>query len=399
MSRYPQNNVNNDHQLIRRQNTYVLDRKLVTIHSEDRDISKWPNANHFEIRLPETLNNVESMRLVQIELPGNQYVFSNSLENTKLQFFIRPNLSTDTAKYLALETNKSNPYVITIQEGFYTPSQMVTEIENLMNNVVSDYLKSVGVINHVYNNFTLYYDSVGQKIYFGNTYDSFSFNFTEEKLKKFSEQNPYINECITSNVSNDNQYIYTQYANWGLPFYLGFEKKAYTPNELSGNESFVFNYNSLQWLSPDTSSLPPSQTAKAYYIVSSNTINMFGDSAIYMEIDKYNTIDEIDPYSTATNNKYKNDYHGRVNSAFAKIPITAVPESQIFDSRNGFLQNVSQYFPPIKTISKLKFKFRYHDGRLVEFKDNNFNFTIAMNQLRDEMARDYVVRIPADYTL
>lgn len=52
MSRLPQYNVNNEHQLIRRQNTYVLDRKLVTIHSQDRDVSQWPNANHFEVTLP-----------------------------------------------------------------------------------------------------------------------------------------------------------------------------------------------------------------------------------------------------------------------------------------------------------------------------------------------------------
>ena len=38
MSNFPQFNVNNEHQLIRRQNTYVLDRKLITIHSKDRNI-------------------------------------------------------------------------------------------------------------------------------------------------------------------------------------------------------------------------------------------------------------------------------------------------------------------------------------------------------------------------
>jgi len=50
-------------------------------------------------------------------------------------------------------------------------------------------------------------------------------------------------------------------------------------------------------------------------------------------------------------------------------------------------------------IKKLKFKFRYHDGRLVEFKDCNFNFTIAFNQLKDEIARDYIIRVPAEYSL
>ena len=29
--------------VIRREQTYVLDRKLVSIHSEDRDVKKWKN--------------------------------------------------------------------------------------------------------------------------------------------------------------------------------------------------------------------------------------------------------------------------------------------------------------------------------------------------------------------
>ena len=119
-----------------------------------------------------------------------------------------------------------------------------------------------------------------------------------------------------------------------------------------------------------------------------------------MEFDKFNTMDELKPYVERTNNTYQNDYIGIINSAFAKIPITMGGQSsQIFDSRNGFLQNVSQYFPPIDKIKKAKFKFRYHDGRLVDFKDNNFNFTIAFNQLKDEIARDYVVRVPEEYRL
>jgi hypothetical protein len=119
-----------------------------------------------------------------------------------------------------------------------------------------------------------------------------------------------------------------------------------------------------------------------------------------MEFDKFNTIDELVPYAERTNNMYNNDYNGKVKSAFAKIPITVGGQSsQIFDSRNHFLQNVSQYHPPIDRIKKVKFKFRYHDGRLVDFKDNNFNFTIAFNQLKDEIARDYVVRVPEEYNL
>ena len=93
---------------------------------------------------------------------------------------------------------------------------------------------------------------------------------------------------------------------------------------------------------------------------------------------------------------YNNDYNGKINSAFAKIPVTSGPGTQIFDSRTKFLQNITQYFPPIEKVRKLKFKFRYHDGRLVEFKDNNFNFTVAFHLLKDEIARDYEVRVPPE---
>ena len=48
-------NLHNSNQLIANEQNYVLDRKLLTVHSEDRDIKKWPNANHFEIMLPESM--------------------------------------------------------------------------------------------------------------------------------------------------------------------------------------------------------------------------------------------------------------------------------------------------------------------------------------------------------
>ena len=35
-------NLHNSNQLITNEQNYVLDRKLLTVHSEDRDIKKWP---------------------------------------------------------------------------------------------------------------------------------------------------------------------------------------------------------------------------------------------------------------------------------------------------------------------------------------------------------------------
>ena len=53
-------NVQQQHPLIPREQTYVLDRKLVSVHSFDRDIKKWPNSNSFEIDLPQSLQKILS---------------------------------------------------------------------------------------------------------------------------------------------------------------------------------------------------------------------------------------------------------------------------------------------------------------------------------------------------
>ena len=129
--------VSQTHPLIPRDQTYVLERKIVSIHSYDRDIQKWPNANHFEIELPQSLTNIQSMRLLQISLPNNQYVFSNCYQNTKLQF-----------TFLGIS------YIITISEGSYTPDQLAIEIATKMNQVAG-VTSFVCTYNSVTNTFCL----------------------------------------------------------------------------------------------------------------------------------------------------------------------------------------------------------------------------------------------------
>jgi hypothetical protein len=66
---------------------------------------------------------------------------------------------------------------------------------------------------------------------------------------------------------------------------------------------------------------------------------------------------------------------------------------------NSMLQNMSQFFPPLERISKIKIRLRYHDGRLVDFSNCDFNFTLEFDLYRDEMARDLKLRIPAQYRM
>jgi hypothetical protein len=426
-------NTHQTHPLIPREQTYVLDRKLISFHSIDRDISKWPEANHFEIMLPETLKNIQSMRLATISIPNDQYVFSVEYQNTKLSFSMKPYGPTTFKEY----------YTIEINEGSYTPKELVIEIQDKMNKAISD---ATGVF---YNSFKCQYNKVTNTFWFGNIKDFFSL--------RFDVKQDYGLLCPNQTV------VWDQYTNWGLPSYLGYQKTIYesqlTPggwNLLTGlldpsGGKFGFDYIteavSKYWLTsnntnqfvnvtdpqppanltelsgmigrfgvnwcfpcndnrspypqvPGRASGPPAPTAVDWKKKAKIcNINIMGEDVIYMEVDRYNTMDEIAPYSKNTSAERCNDYHAKVNSAFAKIPVPCRAFSQIFDTRNAFLMNIAHYEPPLERLARMKFKFRYHDGRLVDFKCLPLSFTIEFNMLRNEQLRAKNVRIPGLYTL
>lgn len=376
-------NVSNSRPLIPRQQTYVLDRKLVTIHSDDRDIKKWPFSNHFEVELPQIMENVESMRLVECNLPINDEMFKNDYQNTKISFTLVPK---DTSKpyYSILFNNIGSKYQLTIQDGFYCPEELAAEIQDRMNAVVGEYILSQGLAEP-YCNFRVYYDKVGMRFWFGNIMDSFELLFDHRETYE-------LKNCEQPDMWLKN-------TRWGLPYYLGFERKLYSSTAAltsSGDVTPIhFSYFGPNgtWMTPTGPTLP------VYFVQAPLKPFITGESSIYMECKKYNSMDELKPYVQATNNTYNNDYNGYVNSCFAKIPIQRTPVAILQDSRNGFLQNVKMFDVPEEKISKIEVKFRYHDGRLVDFETTPFDFSIEFNQLKNEIQRSYQVRIPNAYRL
>jgi hypothetical protein len=346
--RNPEYTLGSSKPLINREQNYVLDRKLVTVHSEDRDITKWPNSNTFEIMLPETLLNVQSMRLIQSTLPGNFYTFSNDYQNTQMQFTI-----------------DGTTHTIEIQEGYYTPAQLSTELTNKMNAYNADA------------SFNVFYDEVKHKLWFGHTDLPFTLNFDQHIVYDFSH-------C-------EQPVVWNNYSKWGLPYYLGFQKQTY--HSTANPDGISFDY-----ICPNNVS-SGSVSAIKNYIEAPLSFVISGETCIYLEVDKYNNLDELYPYSQSSRQMYGNNaYDGKVNAAFAKIPIQHKDDFS-FDSRTFFMHNVVQYDPPIERITRLKFKFRFHDGRLVNFQNYPFDFTLEFNSLRNEIDKNYKIRIPASYIL
>ena len=92
---------------------------------------------------------------------------------------------------------------------------------------------------------------------------------------------------------------------------------------------------------------------------------------MYVELDKHNYISEIQPYSDNTNASFNNDLVFKNNSAFAKLSLVktnvlqaSIVADQLFHmisfNSSEITSNSHNYTPPIKSLSKLKFKFRHH---------------------------------------
>jgi len=363
-------NVYTEHPLIERQQSYVLERKLVTIHSEDRDVCAWPSSSLFEITLPQQLTNVQSIRLIESNFPSVNNVFTNANQNTKMTFYL---------------TTTGNTYTITIDEGFYSPNQLANELTNKMNQAVSS----------IYNEFVVIYHEVNQKIWFGNKSETFKliFNASQDYSTGTGSGSGTYENC---KVLPPNELSACMSTKWGLPYYLGFNREEYS-NPIPTTDDLNYEYKKATDV--DYTWLQVTGSGTGHYIVAPNVISIFGETAFYMDLFKYNDMDELMPYPRRTNANADNSYGGRVNNAFAKIPILGIPVSQYFDSRNSMLQNMSQFFPPLERLSKIKIRLRYHDGRLVDFSNCDFNFTLEFDLYRDEMARDIRLRIPAQYRM
>lgn len=380
-------NLNQNHQLNQRQQTYFLGRKLVTIHSEDRDVERFPASHTFEIILPQPIHNVQSMRLVEIKLPANYYNFSNMNQNTKMTFsldVVNVNWSGPSSPDTTIYTLLCNAprFTIQVENGFFNGNQIAIDIENRMNDAVTQYLQSNG-ISYTYNKFVVYNDIVGQKIYFGNSCDSFILYFAEQQFYD-------IEDC-------EAPIIFSRKKQWGMPAFLGFNKENYFSDSSSNSLKFYWagpDVSSCIWLEPSTSPV----SSEVFFVTPPFQYDLFYISNIYMEIDKYNTIDELYAFPNSTNLS-NNTYGGKIDAAFAKIPMTTLPYGQIFDSRNGFLQNLTVFDTPLERLSKLKFRFRDHYNSPIDWQNFPFDFTLEFYYLKNEIGKNYEIRIPYTYTL
>lgn len=129
---------------------------------------------------------------------------------------------------------------------------------------------------------------------------------------------------------------------WGLGYYLGFYPQTYTSVSGAITSSFMMNPN------PDT------------YIL--------------MELGGLNKLDE-----TGLDGRIA----GRIDGAFAKIPLTQNTGEYLFYADNSGTSPLNQriYNPPISRLDRLAVRLRRHDGRTIDFNGGEHSFTLELELL------------------
>lgn len=408
MNRYSTN-----HPLIKNTAEYVKYRKQISIHSEDRNIEKYPSAAHFEIELPEDITNVEKVELISWCFPSNYDVFSVANKNLLITFKftgvfppVPPTDAYTTAlnaiyMLLSLPQNAEYEYAVVIQPGTYSPSQFVQELENRFNYAVEQHviqlLNDNGLGGEVpgylqgnatslggYNGFSVAFNQVSNKVWFGNNNASFVITNTSDLISKSLSDVL----CVYKTLPD--------YSNWGLSSFIGFPRIDEYSKVATSPADYRFFYTNYKvaltfggdgdWINHD----PNYPSAPINYIECPNKINLMGPSHFYMDIGGLNNLDETSPYNVSPYTRQTNGTNSRVNSAFAKIGVAGIPLSMFYDSNQD--QNYKYFDPPAERIRRLSITIRYHDGLLVNFETFNYSFVLQFTTLDPRIETNYKIR-------
>lgn len=360
-----------NHPVIINNERYSLKKKYLIIHSSDRDNAKWSNPAEFQINLPETYEYIYTLKLINIQLPNTLYNFSNSLQNTKLSFTFT-DLNTTPAT--------SGPHTITLEDGYYSGSNLATALQNKMNEVLMTQMGGGGSKHgsNIFAPIICKFDDVSNKMLIGSSEGRIVLKFDTEEI--------YTNaECGNTKIKS----IYNNPTHWGLGYYLGFTKTSVTSvdvdiqtsNYINNKGGLILSHESSAWLAPTNGRNGLTGNKIVNSITPTNRVNLHHNNKIYMELDKYNTINELEPVMTNTTQRYNNSESFKTNGSFAVIPVRNLSFNQTNESTLGHLNIKALFYPPVQNIRRLKFKFRDHRNNLIDFKDQDISFTLEFGCL------------------
>lgn len=354
-----------NHPLIPRENNVMIEKKHVSIHTEDRDTrlksdgTPVETQTKFSIQLPESLDNIAYVKLKNIQIPTYYINIAEKYRNNKFGLNIENNGLNDN-------------HTITIQDGQYTPESLLIEIGTLL-------IKNYGGAN-----ITSFKDSssfISSRLTFVNG----NINLANAIITLRFDNLEYddINDCYYKNSDLLNDYS-NESRKWGLGYILGFDK----------SETFSIRYDAtgnIEAILIDGIVLTDDEGNNVILSGAPNQIRLDYLKTIYLEVNDFNTISEKKPDIGNRNDTFNNGYYGLSDAALAKIPIPSIADgittgynllSTQIPSEN--LETKKLFLNSFKTrISRLNITFRDHNGSLIDFDDQDFTFTLEFGLVRE----------------
>ena len=302
---------------------------LLNINTKFRKNFYETSATDFVLDLPEEFKNVVSITVVSVQVPNSNYTFCSSYgtnEFTVELFDLSGNLATTDWDNTVRETK-----VIKIKEGIYTGP------------ILQDYLNtnvfSIGELKRI----GCKYDGISRKFRF--------FRDFRAEEKGGMEDTGQVKRCfnIDFRLNEDKNRPIQMNMGW----ILGYRQQYYNWEEDYVDASGV-NFKLDQGYNPE-----------AVY-------DNLGSRYFILCIDDFNKNYSNTLSSPFTESVFNNE------TAIAKVPNN--PNSVNFD--DIFYQSRRNYFGPVN-IKKIKIQLLDELGRVVDLNNNDFSFSIQIEQLYD----------------
>lgn len=308
-----------------------LKTQLLNVNTKFRKNYYNTSSTDFVIDLPEEFKNVISISVQNVDIPETEYTFSsvNGSNEFTIELF-------DISSNGKVVTDSLKKRIIKIQDGVYSGF------------ILADYLNQNVFNQHGLNRVGCKYDEISRKFRITRDYKNL-----ENGGVPYVDRNDKTNTVKAFNLDFRLQSDLTRPIQMNLGWSMGYRKQYYKWDEDFVDISNV-SYNTHEGYNPEACY---DTLVSKYYILS---------------IDDFNK-----NYSNTISSPFQESAFSD-NTAIAKIPHT--PDAPNYDNIN--YKSKREYFGPVN-IKKLHIKLLDEMGRTVNLNNNDFAFTIEINQLYD----------------
>tara|TARA_Y100000768_G_scaffold375691_1_gene346776 strand:- start:4367 stop:5677 length:1311 start_codon:yes stop_codon:yes gene_type:complete len=305
--------------------------QLININTKFRKSYYDTNATDFVIDLPEEFKNVISLTVQSVQIPNSNYTYSSDLGTNEFSVELY-DIDTTAAPTIIAGTQEKK--TIKITNGIYN------------GNMLEDYLNTYVFTDMSLNRIACSYDDITRKFRFFRDYRS---------------------------VPDGGQ---PEVPNRRFAFNLDFRLSADQNRPIQLNMGWILGYRQqyYDWDTDFTDSSGVSFNKQEGYNPEA-TYDTLGSKYYILSIDDFNK-----NYSNTLTSPFQESMFNDQN-ALAKIPNN--PNLQQLD--DIFYQSRREYFGPVN-IKKMHIKLLDELGRVVNLNNNDFSFSIVIEQLYDAHA-------------